>query len=299
MNKFNLMLKRNIKLFFKDKTLFFVSLITPIILLVLYVTFLGNVYKNSMLSVLPSSVMLSESVINGFVSGQLFSSLLSVSCITVSFSSNMLSVQDKISGALTDFNMTPINKGKLSLSYFCSTFFSTIIICLFTILACFIYIAIVGWYLSFADILLIFVDVILLVTFGTALSSIINMFLTSQGQISAVSSIVSSCYGFISGAYMPLSQLGKGLQSAVMFLPGTYGTSALRNSAMGGVLSKMAAEGVPRDAIENIKDSVDCNLYFFGTKVDISVMYIILASVTVVLICAYVLLNKSRLKKAR
>ena len=42
-----ILIKRNIKLFFKDKGMFFTSLITPAILLVLYVTFLGNVYTPS------------------------------------------------------------------------------------------------------------------------------------------------------------------------------------------------------------------------------------------------------------
>ena len=39
---------RNTKLFFKDKGMFFTSLITPLILLVLFVTFLGNVYRDSL-----------------------------------------------------------------------------------------------------------------------------------------------------------------------------------------------------------------------------------------------------------
>ena len=47
MNSLSFLIKRNIKLFFKDKGVFFTSLITPLILLVLYVTFLGNVYKDS------------------------------------------------------------------------------------------------------------------------------------------------------------------------------------------------------------------------------------------------------------
>ena len=38
------LIKRNVKLFFKDKGTFFTSLITPVILLVLYATFLYNVY---------------------------------------------------------------------------------------------------------------------------------------------------------------------------------------------------------------------------------------------------------------
>ena len=41
------LIKRNTKLFFKDKGMFFTSLITPAILLVLYAVFLGKFYSQS------------------------------------------------------------------------------------------------------------------------------------------------------------------------------------------------------------------------------------------------------------
>ena len=91
------LIKRNIKLFFKDKGMFFSSLITPIILLVLYVTFLAGVYRDSFNSAF--SGVISDGIINALVGGQLVSSLLAVSCVTVSFCSNLLIVQDKTSGA--------------------------------------------------------------------------------------------------------------------------------------------------------------------------------------------------------
>ena len=50
------LIKRNIKLFFKDKGMFLTSLITPVILLVLYTTFLGNVYRDSFTMNLPETV---------------------------------------------------------------------------------------------------------------------------------------------------------------------------------------------------------------------------------------------------
>ncbi len=40
-------IKRNCKVYFKDKAMFFSSLITPIILLVLYVFFLAKVFKDN------------------------------------------------------------------------------------------------------------------------------------------------------------------------------------------------------------------------------------------------------------
>ena len=42
MSTLKALIKRNTKLFFKDKGMFLTSLITPAILLVLYATFLGN-----------------------------------------------------------------------------------------------------------------------------------------------------------------------------------------------------------------------------------------------------------------
>lgn len=292
MKTLHALIERNIKLFFKDKGLFFSALITPLILLVLYATFLGNTYRSSFLSALPEGFTVSDDLINGLVGGQLISSLLAVCCVTVAFCSNMLMVQDKVSGARRDLTVTPVRRSVLALGYYIATAMSTLIIFLITACAGFLYLAKVGWYLSATDILLIFADVFLLVLFGTALSSIINVFLTTQGQISAVGTIVSAGYGFLCGAYMPISNFSDGLQKVLSFLPGTYGTSLLRNHAMRGVFAEMADSGFPKEVIEGIRDSLDCNLYFFDSAVETSTMYCILGGAAVAVIAAYVLTCK-------
>lgn len=297
MKIFGSVLKRNVKMFFKDKGLFFTSLITPLILLVLYATFLFNVYSDSINGVFVQMGMpIPERLLNGLVGGQLFSSLLAVSCVTVSFCSNMLMVQDKVSGARRDMLITPVKKSTLALGYYVATLISTLIICVLACIACLIYVASVGWYMTLGDVLLVFVDVFILTMFGTALSSVINFFLSTQGQISAVGSIVSSVYGFICGAYMPLSSFSEGLRSALMFLPGTYGTSLIRNHAMQGALNELA-KTYPADAVNGLKNTIDCNIYFFGDKVDISVMYIVMITSVLLLVGAYVLLNVLKKKK--
>ena len=45
MKEITALVSRNRKLFFKDKGMLFSSMITPVILIVLYATFLANVYK--------------------------------------------------------------------------------------------------------------------------------------------------------------------------------------------------------------------------------------------------------------
>lgn len=290
--------RRNVKLFFKDKGMFFTSLITPGILLVLYATFLGNVYKDSFMLSIPQGLELAEKLIDGCVGGQLISSILAVSCVTVAFCSNMLMVQDKANGSLKDLTMSSVKRSTLALSYFFATLLSTLIICFIATGICLIYVANVGWYMTVTDVMLLTLDVILLVTFGTALSSIINFFLSTQGQISAVGTIISSGYGFICGAYMPISQFSEGLQKVISFLPGTYGTSLVRNHAMRGTFAEMKNVGFPDKVVEAIKDSIDCNLYFFDHKVGTGTMYAILGGSVAILILIYILLNVIRGKKA-
>ena len=285
------MFSRDCKLFFKDKAMFFTSLITPLILLVLYATFLANVYKDSFMSAMPEGFKVSEKLIDATVGGELFSSLLAVCCVTVAFCSNMLMVSDKVTGARKDFDVTPVKNSTLALGYYSAAAFSTLIICVLASAACFAYLAAVGWYLTVSDVLCLLLDIVLLVLFGTALSSVINFFLSTQGQISAVGTIVSAGYGFICGAYMPISQFSKGLQRVISFLPGTYGTSLIRNHALRGVFEEMAATGFPKEVVEGIKDSIDCNLYFFDNKVELSAMYVIVAVSAAALIGIYILIN--------
>ena len=240
-----ILIKRNIKLFFKDKGMFFTALITPMILLVLYATFLGNVYHDTFTSNLPDTFTLSESIIDGLVGSQLISSILAVSCVTTAFCSNFLMVQDKANDTIKDLRISPVNSATLSLSYYIATLISTLIICFAATGICLAYIATVGWYMSLADIGFLFIDILLKI---------------------------------------------------LSFLPGTYGTSLIRNHTMQGVFTEMKSQGVPSSIIEGIKDSLDCNFYFLENQVNIPTMYIILSVTVILLIGIYIFLNK--LKKA-
>ena len=287
---------RDTKLFFKDKGMFFTSMVTPLILLLLFVTFLGNVYRESFSSLLDTcGVAVDNSLMEGFVGGWLFSSLLAVCCVTVAFCSNMLMVQDKVTGARMDLTMAPVKSGTLAMGYYISTALSTLLICLVALAACCIYLGKVGWYLSWQDLLLTCLDVFLLTMFGTALSSVVNHFLSTQGQMSAVGTVVSAGYGFICGAYMPISQFSDGIQRCISFLPGTYGTALLHNHLMRGTYGELE-ELLPQQAMDSLREAFDSDLYFFDREVSIGGMYGVMAVSAVALIAVYVLLSGRRAK---
>lgn len=294
------LIQRNTKLYFNDKGMFFSSLITPIILLVLYSTFLKKIYEDSFHSSLDAAgASISDNLLNGFVGGELISSLLAVSCVTIAFCCNLIMIKDKTSGAKRDLTISPVKRGTLALSYYLSTIISTLLICLFATGASMIYLALTGWYLTAVDVILLLLDVIMLVFFGTALASCVNFFLSTDGQASAVATLISTGYGFICGAYMPISNFSEGLQKVISFLPGTYGTSLLRNHALRGVFEEMGNAGFPTEVIESIKDSVDCNLSFFGNKVELGTMYIIMIATILVLIGLFIAFNVVLGKKSK
>lgn len=296
MKQISALVRRNSKLFFKDKGMFFTAMITPCILLVLYATFLGNIYRDTFSQNLPPFVSLSQSVLDGLVGGQLISSLLAVSCITVAFCSNILMVQDKANGSIKDLRISPVKSSALSVSYYLASLFSTLLICLVAAAVSLAYVAIVGWYMTAADVLYLLLDIVVLVLFGTALSSVIHFFLSTQGQIAAVGSIVSAGYGFICGAYMPIANFGEGLQKVVSFLPGTYGTSLVRNHAMRGAFQQMVEEGVPQEVVDSIKASLDLYPKLLDKTVEIPQMYLILGGSVVVLMAIYLILNMCKKK---
>lgn len=288
------LIRRNCRLFFRDKGMFFSSLITPIILLVLYVTFLGNVYRDSFAGALPEGFVIEDALLNATVGGQLISSLLAVCCVTVAFCSNLLMVQDRVSGARRDLAVSPVRPSTIAVAYFCASALATLLISLTALAVCLGYLAMAGWLLRAGDVLFMLLDAALLTLFGVALSSCVNFPLRTQGQGSAVGTIVSAGYGFLCGAYMPISNFSSGLQKVLSFLPGTYGTSLLRNHALAGAYREMARVGFPADVIEAIRDSIDCNLYFFGRNVSVSGMYAVLVGATLLLVGLYVLLNAVR-----
>lgn len=281
---------RNIKLFFKDKGSLIGALVSPLIIMMLYALFLHRVFLQSFDSVL-QGVVLSPKTINGLVASYEVSSVLAVCCVTVAFVANMNMVADKVNGTRADITVTPVKGHVLVLGYYFATAIVTLAICYIAMIAGFCYIAGMGWAMTVGEALSVVADVFIAVLFGTALSSVVCYFLKSQGAISAVSTIVSSVYGFICGAYYPISQFSSGMADTIMCLPGTYCTGLLRTHFMGGYASLMTADGAPKAAVDGLLSGFDVKLSFFGSDVKVWAMYLVVLCAVAVLIAVFVLIN--------
>ena len=288
LKKMNYLTFRNIKLYFKDKMTFLVSLITPLILLVLFIAFLNSTYEDSILSII-QDFDLDQSLIDAFTGGWLFSSVLATSCITVAFCSGMM-VIDKINRVDIDFMVSPVKKSTLQLSYVLANLFSTFIITFVLLIIGLIYLACVGFYITFVDFLLIVFGIIITSLFGTILANIIWTFTHSQGVVSGVCTLVSALYGFICGAYMPISTMGQGMQYFVSLLPGTYATVLFRQGFLNSVLNRMR-ETLPQGMINGIASGFDVKMSFFGHDVSTLALILVISISTIVLLGVFLLIN--------
>lgn len=278
--------KRHTKLFFKDKSAFLPALITPVILVILFITFLKGIYTNVLLMYVPEGMTLESSIVNAFTGSWLISSILGVSCVTIAFCTNIIMASDKTNKTINDFYVLPVKKNTISLSYLFSNFISTLLVCLVCMSLGFLYFAIVGWYFTFIDVLLITSIVVMCCLFGSTLACVVQYFVSSIGGISAIATLVSSMYGFICGAYMPLSQFSPVVRDIISFLPGTYTLGLLRNFYMRGIMTELS-QVLSEQSIELIKNDFDAILYFQGNRVQIWQMFLIVGLSILVFLTVY------------
>ena len=293
LRKMSYLTLRNIKLYFIDNMSFLVSLITPLSLGVLFIAFLKSTYEDSILSII-QGFDLDQSLIDAFTGGWLFSSVLATSCITIAFCSGMM-VIDKINRANIDFMVSPVKKSTLQLSYVLANLFSTFIITFVLLIVGLIYLACVGFYITFVDILLIVFGIIITSLLGTILANIIWTFTHSQGVVSGVCTLVSALYGFICGAYMPISAMGQGMQYFVSLLPGTYATVLFRQGFLNSVLNRMR-ETLPQGMINGIASGFDVKMSFFGHDVSTLALILVISISTIVLLGVFLSINKFKKK---
>ncbi|MDE6550918.1 MAG: ABC transporter permease [Clostridia bacterium] len=273
---------RNFKIFIKDKMLVFMSLLAPLIVLMLYVLFLGDTQKDSIINMLPAGVI-DTKVINAFVNGWMLAGVMSVSCITVALSASTIMVADKEKGIINDYVAAPVPKALVKLSYLLSTFIISTFICLMVELIGLIYVAATGWYLSVSDVFAI-LGITILSTFSSSI--LMNLILTpfkTSNSVGAFTGIISAAIGFLMGAYIPLPMLGKGVEYFACFIPGTYSAGVFRDLYMGGVLD-YARDYLPEAAIDELASGYSVKVNFFGKAINPEISAVILAAITAVIL---------------
>ncbi len=281
LNTIWLLTLRNYKLYIRDKTSVFFSFLSPLILLFLYLFFLADVQKNSLVSIFSniSGFTYNLKDLEVFVYNWLFANVISTSVITISLGVSGNIVTDKVNGIINDYAVTPVEHYKVVISYFLSIFIVSFCINLFMFfVGQLIVILLGGTFISFL-LFIKFLGVLIISLISIIfLIMLVISFIKSNSAYSFLSVIIGTLGGFIIGAYIPINSLSKEVQFVSNMFPSSLAAALFRNIFMLPPLQQLISsidEPIYSIVLENIKNGFSLNIYYYDHLISESFMYII------------------------
>ena len=259
------LIKRNLLLFFKDWQSILFSLLTSIIVLVLYLLFLKGTFVSAMQSAMeqyPGLVsMIAEKDIDMFANLLLLTGILGSAMISVPFSCITTLVRDRANKVDYDILATPMKRGQIIFAYFVSAVLSSTLLTGFILAIGLVGISLQGdTHLNGIQLVKAFAVVALGSISASAIFMIVVLFFKSVSACEAFFGILSAASGFVIGAYIPISQFSNGVQTVCNLFPASQITIMLRNILLNGLL----------EHINTSLAGVDQGMFVFSLKEDFS-----------------------------
>ena len=299
------LIKRNLLLFFKDWQSILFSLLTSIIVLVLYLLFLKGTFVSAMQSAMeqypgPASVV-TEKNMDMFANLLLLTGILGSAMISVPFSCITTLVRDRASKVDYDILATPLKRGQIIFAYFVSAVLSSTLLTGFILAIGLVGISLQGdTHLNAIQLVKSFAVVALGSISASAIFMIVVLFFKSVSACEAFFGILSAASGFVIGAYIPISQFSDGVQTVCNLFPASQITIILRNILLNGLLEHIntSLAGVDQGMfILSLKEYFSFQAKLFNGYLDMTKMLEYILGVILFCIVAQTLIYSGSYKK--
>ncbi|MFZ3387003.1 MAG: ABC transporter permease [Candidatus Hydromicrobium sp.] len=253
------LIKRNLKLFFRDRTSVFFSLLAIFIIIGLYVLFLGNMMVNYLKDLMGSN---DRFIIDSWV----MAGILSVTSITTTMGAFGTMVEDTTKKISKDFSSAPLKRSQLAGGYIMSSFIIGVIMSIVSLIIAEVYILANGGKLLELMLLLKLFGVMLLSVFaGSSMVFFIVSFFKSSNAYATASTVIGTLIGFLTGIYIPIGSLPSGVQTAIKIFPISHAAALFRQIMMEAPMSTAFANA-PVQAITGFKQTMGVVFYFGSTE---------------------------------
>jgi multidrug/hemolysin transport system permease protein len=251
---------RNLKLFVRDKALVFFSFLSVIIILGLYVLFLGEIQVENIRQMIGMDIP----EIDALVYAWMLPGLIAVASMTLSLGNMGRLVDDAQAENLNDFLVSPLKRWQLILSYLLSSITITSVISLFMFVLSIIIVRLKGGpWLNVEQIVQSLGIMLLLIISSALLSLYIASWVKSQNTYGVVNSMVGTFIGFVTGAYMPMGIMPVFVQNMFNILPVSLGASLLRQIYLKPIMDKVFNQA-PIEMINEYRYFQGIDLKVFG-----------------------------------
>ena len=277
---------RNLKVFFRDKTAVFFSLLAVLIVLGLYIFFLGDVWVDSFPNIKGVKNLMNCWIIAG---------LIGVTSVTANMGAFGTMIEDKSKNKIKDFYVSPIKKSKIVGGYIISSFIVGSMMSVVTLIISQIYLVYSGVdVLNFKELTEVFLIILMTSLSNSAMILFIVSLFSSEKAFSTASTIVGTLIGFITGIYLPISMLPDSVQIIVKLFPTSHGISILRQIFMKKQMDISFAD-IPTNYIDEFKESMGV-VYYINDKLvsNTTSVFILIASTIIFFFLAVLILYKKK-----
>ena len=278
--------KRNLKLFFRDKSAVFFSLLAVFIIVGLYVLFLGDTIAADMTDIKEARYLMDSWIMGG---------LLAVTSVTTTMGAFGTMVEDRAKGHARDFYASPLKRYQIAGGYVISSFLVGVIMCTVTFGLAEIYIiANGGELLPFQGMLKIIGLIFLSVLASSAMVFFLVSFFSSINAFATASTVIGTLIGFLTGIYIPIGNLPDAVQFIVKIFPVTHAGVLFRQVFMEEPLG-ISFAGAPGSATDGFKEELGVVLTYGDYTAQTGTHILILIAVAI-LFFALAVWNVSRKK---
>lgn len=256
---------RNLRLFFRDRLNVFFSLLSGLILFLLYTLFLGRLQVDGLSTMLPDA---SDSEIEAFIDSWMLSGIVLLTTVTSGIGALSTLVDDRATGRFADFLVAPIRRTHLVLGYLLSSVIVAIIMSTVILALTVGYLGLVrGVWLTVPAIATSFGVLVLCCAAFTALAAFGASFLRTTGAYSAFATVLGTILGFVAGAYIPVGSLPDGVASSINALPFAQGAMLLRRTFTHETLTAVTGGNV--QATADLRDFYGIDLFVGSAEVSV------------------------------
>lgn len=269
---------RNLRLYFRDRLGVFFSLLSALILFLLYTLFLGSGQIDNLQSNFPAAT---EQQVKTFVDTWMFAGIVGITSITTGLGAMNVFVEDSASGRFRDFLVSPIRREKLILGYLLSAGVIALIMTTVVLIVSLAYLFLVDD-VSFrpGEIATVYGFLALSCVAFAALSAFVVSFVRTAGAYSALSTIVGTILGFLAGAYIPVGALPDGVRTVINALPFMQASVPVRQEMTADSLQAMA--GSQPGAVDAMQEVYGITASVGDWAITNAYVLFILAAMTVV-----------------
>lgn len=223
------LIRRNLLVYFRDKASVFFSMLGVIVILGLYILFLGDMMSGFGEYAGENSRFMMDSWI--------MAGVISVSSITTTMGAFGTMINDREKKIVKDFEVAPIKKSSLLLGYVLSSFIIGLIMSIFTFILAELYIVAYGGdLLSFTNFLIMMGLIVIAVAASSSIVFVIIINLKTNNSFSTISTLLGTLIGFLTGIYVPMGSLPEFAQMVIKIFPVSHAALLMRQLMMGQAL---------------------------------------------------------------